>query len=48
MGLDGKTLIHPTQIDICNETFTGACDEVERAQPRSSRLCRCRKTLAGA
>ena len=21
MGLDGKTLIHPTQIDICNETF---------------------------
>ena len=31
MGLDGKTLIHPTQIDICNETFAPTSDEVERA-----------------
>ncbi len=31
MGLDGKTLIHPTQIDICNELFAPTSAEVESA-----------------
>jgi citrate lyase subunit beta/citryl-CoA lyase len=32
MGLDGKTLIHPTQIDICNEVFSPTAAEVEGAR----------------
>jgi citrate lyase subunit beta/citryl-CoA lyase len=31
MGLDGKTLIHPGQIDICNEVFAPTSSEVESA-----------------
>jgi citrate lyase subunit beta / citryl-CoA lyase len=31
MGLDGKTLIHPSQIDICNEVFAPTAAEVESA-----------------
>src|SRR5215469_139109 len=31
MGLDGKTLIHPGQIDICNEVFAPTSAEVEGA-----------------
>jgi citrate lyase subunit beta / citryl-CoA lyase len=31
MGLDGKTLIHPSQIDICNEVFAPTSAEVESA-----------------
>jgi citrate lyase subunit beta/citryl-CoA lyase len=31
IGLDGKTLIHPSQIDICNEVFAPAPAEVESA-----------------
>jgi citrate lyase subunit beta / citryl-CoA lyase len=31
MGLDGKTLIHPSQIDICNEIFAPTPAEVESA-----------------
>ena len=31
MGLDGKTLIHPSQIDICNEAFAPTSAEVESA-----------------
>jgi citrate lyase subunit beta / citryl-CoA lyase len=31
MGLDGKTLIHPDQIDICNEVFAPTSGEVEGA-----------------
>jgi citrate lyase subunit beta / citryl-CoA lyase len=31
MGLDGKTLIHPSQIDICNEVFAPAPAEIESA-----------------
>jgi citrate lyase subunit beta / citryl-CoA lyase len=30
-GLDGKTLIHPSQIDICNEVFAPTPSEVEAA-----------------
>ncbi len=31
-GFDGKTLIHPTQIDICNETFAPTAAEVAHAK----------------
>jgi citrate lyase subunit beta/citryl-CoA lyase len=29
LGMDGKTLIHPGQIDVCNELFSPAPEEVE-------------------
>jgi len=32
LGFDGKTLIHPSQIDPCNAVFTPSAEEVERAQ----------------
>ena len=32
MGLDGKTLVHPSQIDICNEVFAPSTAEVENAR----------------
>jgi citrate lyase subunit beta / citryl-CoA lyase len=31
MGLDGKTLIHPSQVDICNAVFAPTSAEVENA-----------------
>jgi citrate lyase subunit beta/citryl-CoA lyase len=31
-GFDGKTLIHPGQIDACNATFTPPAEEVEQAR----------------
>jgi citrate lyase subunit beta/citryl-CoA lyase len=31
-GFDGKTLIHPSQIDICNEVFSPTAAEVETAR----------------
>ena len=31
LGFDGKTLIHPNQLDPCNRVFAPAADEVERA-----------------
>ena len=32
MGFDGKTLIHPNQIEPCNRTFSPGPDEVEQAR----------------
>lgn len=32
LGFDGKTLIHPGQIDLCNEVFSPAQAEVEQAR----------------
>ncbi len=32
LGMDGKTLIHPRQIDICNEIFSPSADEVAWAR----------------
>lgn len=32
LGFDGKTLIHPTQIDVCNRVFSPDPDEVARAR----------------
>jgi len=31
LGFDGKTLIHPAQVEPCNELFSPSADEVERA-----------------
>ena len=31
LGFDGKTLIHPSQIDICNRVFSPTAAEIERA-----------------
>jgi citrate lyase subunit beta / citryl-CoA lyase len=32
MGFDGKTLIHPNQIDICNDVFSPAPDDIAEAR----------------
>ena len=32
IGFDGKTLIHPSQIDACNEIFTPPAEEVAYAR----------------
>jgi len=32
LGMDGKTLIHPSQIEPCNLAFSPSADEVERAR----------------
>jgi citrate lyase subunit beta/citryl-CoA lyase len=32
LGFDGKTLIHPTQIELCNEAFSPSEDEVAQAR----------------
>jgi citrate lyase subunit beta / citryl-CoA lyase len=32
LGFDGKTLIHPKQIEACNETFSPSPEEVENAR----------------
>jgi len=32
LGFDGKTLIHPGQIEACNAIFTPPAEEVERAR----------------
>jgi citrate lyase subunit beta/citryl-CoA lyase len=31
-GFDGKTLIHPSQIEICNRVFSPSAEEVEQAR----------------
>jgi citrate lyase subunit beta/citryl-CoA lyase len=32
MGFDGKTLIHPGQVDVCNAQFSPSTDSVEQAR----------------
>jgi citrate lyase subunit beta/citryl-CoA lyase len=32
MGFDGKTLIHPSQVDPCNRVFAPAPEDVERSR----------------
>ena len=32
MGMDGKTIIHPKQIDDCNRIFSPDSDEIERCR----------------
>jgi citrate lyase subunit beta/citryl-CoA lyase len=32
MGFDGKTLIHPSQIEPCNDAFSPAAEEVTQAE----------------
>ena len=32
LGFDGKTLIHPGQVQVCNEVFAPSADQVEQSQ----------------
>ena len=32
MGFDGKTLIHPGQVEVCNDTFAPSPEAVEEAE----------------
>jgi len=32
MGMDGKTLIHPSQVEPCNAAFSPEADEIELAE----------------
>ena len=32
MGFDGKTLIHPSQVEPCNEVFSPSAAELEMAR----------------
>jgi citrate lyase subunit beta/citryl-CoA lyase len=32
MGFDGKTIIHPSQIETCNNVFAPSTDEVAQAR----------------
>ena len=32
MGFDGKTLIHPTQVEPCNEAFAPSAADVEYSE----------------
>ena len=32
LGFDGKTLIHPAQIDICNKVFTPTAEQLDKAK----------------
>jgi citrate lyase subunit beta / citryl-CoA lyase len=32
MGFDGKTLIHPNQIEACNAAFSPSADDVAQAK----------------
>jgi citrate lyase subunit beta/citryl-CoA lyase len=32
MGFDGKTIIHPTQVEPCNEAFAPSEAEIEHAR----------------
>ena len=44
MGFDGKTLIHPSQVEPCNAAFAPTADEVESAGASSPRSRRPRPT----
>ena len=47
LGFDGKTLIHPSQIEACNAIFTRP-KRKSRAPERSSRRSSCRRTSRAA
>ena len=32
MGFDGKTLVHPSQVEPCNEAFAPSASEVDHAR----------------
>ena len=32
LGFDGKTLIHPSQVEPCNEAFAPDAEEVDRSR----------------
>ena len=43
LGFDGKTLIHPSQINICNKIFTPTPDQLEKARSIISAFEKARK-----
>ena len=43
LGFDGKTLIHPSQINICNKIFTPTPDQLEKARSIVSTFEKARK-----
>lgn len=43
LGFDGKTLIHPSQINICNKIFTPTPDQLEKARSIVSAFEKARK-----
>ena len=43
LGFDGKTLIHPSQISICNKIFTPTPDQLEKARSIVSAFEKARK-----
>ncbi|HUQ00358.1 MAG TPA: CoA ester lyase [Aeromicrobium sp.] len=47
MGFDGKTLIHPSQVEPCNEAFTPSDADIERAQGLIAAFDEAAKTGAG-
>lgn len=47
MGFDGKTLIHPAQLEVANEAFTPSQAEVELAQRQIAAFEECEATGQG-
>ncbi len=47
MGFDGKTVIHPAQLDVANETFSPSKAEVELAQRQIAAFEECEATGQG-
>ena len=47
MGFDGKTLIHPSQVDPCNAAWSPTDDDVEYSRRSSPRSRRPRPTVGG-
>ena len=48
LGFDGKTLIHPSQLEPCNRVFAPADDEVGAGRGASSPPSRRPRPRAGA
>ena len=47
MGFDGKTLIHPAQLDVANAAFSPSAAEVELAQRQIAAFEECEATGQG-
>src|SRR5581483_1025915 len=48
LGFDGKTLIHPSHLDICNRAFTPAAEEVAWARAVAEAFSRPENARVGA
>ena len=47
MGFDGKTVIHPAQLDVANEAFSPSQAEVELARRQIAAFEECEATGQG-